>query len=75
MVDFATCGARPQCQLRQLPPVLDLDVHEMGAYTYFFPPNSDPVYHEIADISNIDPDGNMLGIHHRYAEGAPPQAG
>jgi catechol 2,3-dioxygenase-like lactoylglutathione lyase family enzyme len=22
-----------------------------------------------------DPDGNMLGIHHRYAEGAPPQAG
>jgi hypothetical protein len=38
--------------LRQLPPVLDLDVHEMGAYTYFFPPNSDPVYHEIADISN-----------------------
>jgi hypothetical protein len=37
---------------RQLPPVLDLDVHEMGAYTYFFPPNSDPVYHEIADVSN-----------------------
>ena len=22
-----------------------------------------------------DPDGNVLGIHHRYAEGAPPQAG
>ena len=22
-----------------------------------------------------DPDGNALGIHHRYAEGAPPQAG
>ena len=21
-----------------------------------------------------DPDGNVLGIHHRYAEGAPPQA-
>jgi hypothetical protein len=38
--------------LRQLPPVLDLDIHEMGAYTYFFPPNSDPVYHEIADVSN-----------------------
>ena len=37
---------------RQFPPVLDLDVHEMGAYTYFFPPNSDPVYHEIADVSN-----------------------
>ena len=38
--------------LRRYPPVLDLDVHEMGAYTYFFPPNSDPVYHEIADVSN-----------------------
>ena len=22
-----------------------------------------------------DPDGNMLAIHHRYAEGAPPQSG
>ncbi len=22
-----------------------------------------------------DPDGNVLGIHHRYAEGAPPQVG
>ena len=22
-----------------------------------------------------DPDGNMVGIHHRYAEGAPPSAG
>jgi hypothetical protein len=21
-----------------------------------------------------DPDGNVLGIHHRYAEGAPPAA-
>ena len=38
--------------LRQYLPVLDLDVHEMGAYTYFFPPNSDPIYHEIADVSN-----------------------
>ena len=38
--------------LRQYPPVLDLDVHEMGDYTYFFPPNSDPVYHEIADRAN-----------------------
>jgi hypothetical protein len=38
--------------LRQYPPVLDLDVHEMGDFTYFFPPNSDPVYHEIADSAN-----------------------
>ena len=38
--------------LRRYPPVLDLDVHEMGDYTYFFPPNSDPVYHEIADSAN-----------------------
>ncbi|MGH2681443.1 MAG: M14 family zinc carboxypeptidase [Actinomycetota bacterium] len=38
--------------IRRFPPVLDLDVHEMGSFTYFFPPNSDPVYHEIADVSN-----------------------
>jgi hypothetical protein len=37
--------------LRQYPPVLDLDVHEMGSFTYFFPPNSDPIYHEVADES------------------------
>jgi hypothetical protein len=37
--------------LRQYPPVLDMDVHEMGAFDYFFPPNSDPTYHEVPDVA------------------------
>jgi Zinc carboxypeptidase len=36
--------------LRRFPPVLFIDAHEMGnSAGYFFPPNADPVYHEIAD--------------------------
>jgi len=35
--------------LRRYPPVLFIDAHEMGADDYFFPPNADPVYHEIDD--------------------------
>ena len=35
--------------MRQYPPQLAIDAHEMGTYTYFFPPNADPVYHEIPD--------------------------
>ena len=35
--------------LRRFPGVLFIDAHEMGSETYFFPPNADPVYHEIAD--------------------------
>ncbi len=35
--------------LRQYPPVLFIDAHEMGnTGGYFFPPNADPVYHEIS---------------------------
>jgi len=37
--------------LRELPGVLFIDDHEMGADDYFFPPNADPVHHEIADRS------------------------
>ncbi|MET0817239.1 MAG: M14 family zinc carboxypeptidase, partial [Solirubrobacteraceae bacterium] len=34
--------------LRQLPPVLFIDAHEMGNTAgYFFPPNADPIYHEL----------------------------
>jgi hypothetical protein len=33
--------------LRRYPPVLFVDDHEMGTPTYFFPPNADPVYHEV----------------------------
>jgi Zinc carboxypeptidase len=35
--------------MRQYPPQLAIDAHEMGTYTYFFPPNADPVYHDIPD--------------------------
>ena len=35
--------------LRELPPQLFVDAHEMGRPTYFFPPNADPVYHEIGE--------------------------
>ena len=37
--------------LRKYPSVLFIDDHEMGADDYFFPPNADPVHHEIADRS------------------------
>jgi len=42
--------------LRTYPPSLFLDVHEMGGRSYFFPPNADPIHHEITDrsISWID---------------------
>jgi len=35
--------------VRQFPPALFLDVHEFGFKGYFFPPNADPVYHEIPE--------------------------
>src|SRR3954447_9391610 len=36
--------------LRRYPGVLFIDAHEFGGSNdYFFPPNADPVYHEIAD--------------------------
>ncbi|MGH8870112.1 MAG: M14 family zinc carboxypeptidase [Actinomycetes bacterium] len=37
--------------LRQYPGVLFIDSHEMGGTSYFFPPNADPIYHEITDES------------------------
>ena len=37
--------------LRHYPPVLFIDAHEMGGKDYFFPPNADPIYHEITDES------------------------
>lgn len=37
-------------KLRQLPPQLFIDAHEMGGLgNYFFPPNADPVYHDIGE--------------------------
>ncbi|GAA2640118.1 M14 family zinc carboxypeptidase [Paractinoplanes durhamensis] len=35
--------------LRELPPQVFIDAHEMGGQQYFFPPNADPIHHEIAD--------------------------
>ena len=37
--------------LREYPGPLFIDAHEMGGTSFFFPPNSDPVYHEITDES------------------------
>lgn len=35
--------------LRRLPGQVFMDVHEMGTKGYFFPPNADPVYHEVGE--------------------------
>ncbi|WP_433367859.1 M14 family zinc carboxypeptidase [Actinoplanes sp. CA-142083] len=35
--------------LRRYPPQVFIDAHEMGGQRYFFPPNADPIHHEIAD--------------------------
>jgi hypothetical protein len=37
--------------MRRLPGVLVIDDHEMGTEGFFFPPNADPIYHEVADRS------------------------
>ena len=37
--------------LMDYPPVLMSDNHEMGGRGFFFPPNADPVHHEVADRS------------------------
>ncbi len=37
--------------LQKFPPVLYIDAHEMGGTSYFFPPNADPIYHELPDQS------------------------
>jgi len=33
-------------KMRELPPQVFIDDHEMGTKGFFFPPNADPVYHE-----------------------------
>jgi len=35
--------------LRKYPPQVFVDAHEMGSRRYFFPPNADPIHHEIAN--------------------------
>ncbi|MBA3431077.1 MAG: carboxypeptidase, partial [Actinobacteria bacterium] len=44
--------------MRRYPPVLFIDAHEQGGDGFFFPPNPDPIYHEITNetlgwINNI----------------------
>ncbi|GAA3810997.1 hypothetical protein GCM10022226_34320 [Sphaerisporangium flaviroseum] len=44
--------------LRKYPPQLYIDAHEQSGTAYFFPPNADPIYHDIAEpaydwISNL----------------------
>jgi hypothetical protein len=36
-------------KLRELPPQMFIDAHEMSREDYFFPPNADPVYHDIGE--------------------------
>jgi hypothetical protein len=46
--------------LRRYPPVMFIDAHEMGSQGFFFPPNADPIYHEITDQS-VDWINNIYG--------------
>ena len=46
--------------LREYPGPLFIDAHEMGGTSFFFPPNADPVYHEITDES-VDWINNVYG--------------
>ena len=46
--------------LRKFPGPLFIDAHEMGGTSFFFPPNADPIYHEITDES-IDWINNVYG--------------
>ncbi|MHA3700925.1 M14 family zinc carboxypeptidase [Jatrophihabitans sp. YIM 134969] len=46
--------------LWQYPPQLYVDEHEMGGSNYFFPPNSDPIYHETPDVA-YDEIANLYG--------------
>ncbi|MFC0033185.1 M14 family zinc carboxypeptidase [Micromonospora chaiyaphumensis] len=39
--------------LRQYPPQVFIDAHEMTGRQYFFPPNADPIHHEISS-ENVD---------------------
>ncbi len=46
--------------MRRYPPQLFIDAHEMGGTEYFFPPNADPFYHDIAEPT-IDWINNTYG--------------
>jgi len=46
--------------LRRWPSPLFVDAHEMGTPDYFFPPNADPIYHDISETS-VDWINNLYG--------------
>jgi hypothetical protein len=46
--------------LNKYPPVLYIDAHEMSGTEFFFPPNADPIYHEIAEPA-VDWINNLYG--------------
>jgi Zinc carboxypeptidase len=56
--------------LKKYPPsVVLVDAHEMGGSSFFFPPNNDPIYHEIAPQS-IDWIDNVYGTANAAAANA-----
>ncbi|SCL55524.1 M14 family zinc carboxypeptidase [Micromonospora yangpuensis] len=59
--------------MRKYPPQVFIDAHEMGGRQYFFPPNADPINHEISpqvvDWINRIGDANKTGFGHNGACG------
>ncbi|SCL28231.1 Zinc carboxypeptidase [Micromonospora rhizosphaerae] len=59
--------------MRQYPPQVFVDAHEMGGRQYFFPPNADPIHHEIAseavDWINRIGEANKAGFGYNGACG------
>ncbi|MFI9526155.1 M14 family zinc carboxypeptidase [Micromonospora rosaria] len=60
--------------MRRYPPQVFIDAHEMGGRQYFFPPNADPIHHEISgqvvDWINRIGDANKAGFGYNGACGA-----
>lgn len=46
--------------LREFPPILFIDAHEQAGTGYFFPPNADPIHHEV-------PSEALTAINNTYA--------
>ncbi|MFG2052602.1 M14 family zinc carboxypeptidase [Micromonospora sp. NPDC048930] len=59
--------------MRRYPPQVFIDAHEMGGRQYFFPPNADPIHHEIAgetvDWINRIGEANKAGFGYNGACG------
>ena len=54
-----------------------MDAHEMGSRRYFFPPNADPIHHEIADelLARINSIGEANKAAFGYNGPCPPDDG